>query len=166
MSQEEVQNKLFKRAGKLLAGRSYSRGEMRAKLVKLADLADVEDALNRLEALNLLNDADYAYNFALSRISLHGWGPIRVRSSLLQHHVAAKLIDAALERVCRDVDEAGILRAYVKRHCGKAGFPKDRKGLQKLAGHLRRRGFTDAVIYSAMRQVIPGAAWECFDTGD
>jgi len=162
----ELQKKLLNRAGNLLAKRSYSRGEMRIKLSKLAEPADVENTLERLEALNLLNDSDYAYNFAFSRIRLQGWGPIRVRHSLLHRQVAHQIIEAAIDRVWQDVGDRVVLREYLDRHCRKTGIPQDRKGIQKLIGHLRRRGFVDATIYSTLRQMIPDGAWECFETGE
>ena len=162
----QLQKKLLDKAGNLLAKRSYSRGEMRTKLSKLAEPADVEDILNRLEALNLLNDSDYAYNFAFSRIRLQGWGPIKVRHALLLRQIAPQIIEGAIDRVWQDVGDGVALKEYLDRHCRKIGLPQDRKGIQKLIGHLRRRGFVDATIYSTLRQMIPDVAWECFETGE
>jgi regulatory protein len=162
----ELQKKLLKRAGNLLARRSYSRGEMQIKLSKLAEPADVEETLDRLEALNLLNDLDYAYNFAFSRIRLQGWGPIRVRHSLRHRQVPHQFIEAAIDRVWQDVGDDVVLKEYLDRHCRKTGLPEDRRGIQKLIGHLRRRGFNDATIYSTLRQMIPDVTWECFETGE
>ncbi len=158
--------KLLGRAGNLLARRAYSRGEMRAKLAGLAEAGEVEATLDRLEDLNLLNDSEYAYNFASGRMRAQGWGPIRVRHSLLRRHITPQLIEAALDRVRVEVGDETILREYLSRHCRKAGLPKDRRGIQKLVGHLQRRGFCDASIYETLRRVIPGAAWESFETGE
>lgn len=162
----ELQKKLLNRAGKLLAKRPYSCGEMRIKLSKLAESADVENILNRLEALNLLNDADYAYDFAFSRIRLQGWGPIRVRHSLLHRQVAHQIIETALDRVWQDVGDRVVLREYIDQHYRKTGIPQDRKGIKRLIAHLQRRGFADATIYSTLREMIPDLAWECFETGE
>ncbi len=162
----ESPKKLLSRAGNLLARRAYSRGEMRAKLAGLAEADEVEAALDRLEALNLLNDSEYAYNFASGRMGAQGWGPIKVRHSLLRRHIAPQLIEAALDRVRAEVGDETILREYLNRHCRRAGLPNDRRGIQKLVGHLRRRGFSDATIYGTLRRLIPGAAWECFETGE
>lgn len=164
--EEELRKKLLNKAGNLLARRSYSCGEMRAKLSKLAEPSDVEDALRRLVALDLLNDDDYAYNFAFSRIRQQGWGPIKVRHSLVRRQIAPQLIEAAIDRVRQEVGDRVILREYLDRHCRKTPLPRDRKGIQKLIGHLRRRGFVDATIYSTLRQVIPEANWERFETGE
>ncbi|HYK89706.1 MAG TPA: RecX family transcriptional regulator [Acidobacteriota bacterium] len=162
----ELQKRLLNKAGSLLSRRSYSRGEMRAKLAKFAESDDIEATLDGLEALNLLNDAEYAYNFAASRIAQNGWGPIKVRHSLLRRHVAPDIVEGALERVRRESGDEIVLRVYLDRHCSKTGLPRDRQGIQKLVNHLRRRGFGDALIFSTLRRVIPDAAWEYFESGD
>jgi SOS response regulatory protein OraA/RecX len=162
----DLQKKLLNRAGTLLGRRSYSRGEMRAKLSNLADSSDVDAALDRLESLNLLNDSDYAYNFASSRIRLQGWGPIKVRHALLRREVSAQVVDAAIARVRRETGDEEVLRDYLDRYCIKHGVPGNRRALQKLVAHLERRGFGDAAIYSALRRVIPAGVWECFETGE
>jgi SOS response regulatory protein OraA/RecX len=164
--EEELQKKLLSKAADLLARRSYSCGEMRAKLAKLADPSDVEGALKRLMALNLLNDADYAYNFAFSRLRQQGWGSIKVRLSLIHRQIAPQVIEAAIDRVRQEVGEGVTLREYLDRHCRKTGLPSDRKSIRRLINHLRRRGFVDAAIYSTLRQVIPETSWECFETGE
>ncbi len=163
---EEFRKRLLGKAGKMLARRSYSRGEMRAKLAKLANLEDVESTLDRLEGLNLLNDSEYAYNFASGRIMQQGWGPIRVRHSLLRRQVAPQYIDAALSRVRGETDDEAILTGHLERHCSKRGLPHDTREILKLVDHLRRRGFLDATIYRVLRRLIPGVAWESFERGE
>ena len=104
---------LLRKAGALLARRAYSRGELRDRLSRYAGDAPLESVLTRLEELNLLNDEDYAYNFALCRIGQQGWGPARVRKSLLQRQVPAATIEGALERILNELDPATVLREYV-----------------------------------------------------
>jgi regulatory protein len=150
----------------LLARRAYARGELRARLVKAADEETVEGVLNQLERLNLLNDAEYAYNFAFCRIKQDAWGALRIRRSLTLRHVAPDLIEAALSRMQAEIGEQNSLEEYLERQYQKRGLPADRKGIQRLVLHLRRRGFNDEVIYSALRRMIQPAAWRRFETGD
>ena len=163
---DELLKKLLSRAGAILARRAHSRGEIRVKLAKFADPDDVERTLDRLEAVNLLNDADYAYNFASSRIRQQGWGPLKVRQSLLRRHVAPLVTEEALDRLRQEIGDDVILGDYLKRFCQKSGLPRDRKGIQRLINHLRRRGFVDETIYGALRRAVPEAAWENFETGE
>jgi len=161
----ELRKKLLSKAGNLLARRPHSRGELREKLLRSGDEQSVEAALDRLQELNLLNDREYAYNFASRRVAQEGWGPLKVRQALMQRRVASALVDDTLERVAGECGDTA-LRAYVEKHCRKTGWPHDRKGIQRLIGHLRRRGFHEDSIISALRLRIPASVWQRFDTGD
>ena len=157
---------LLKKAGSLLARRSYSRGELRNKLSGFAEKSQVESVLDRLEQLNLLNDADYAYNFALCRTRQEGWGPAKILESLLRRHVDQTTIENALEGVRNELGDESILVEYIRKHCGKQGMPTDLKGVRKLVLHLRRRGFDEERIFGALKQMIPSALLQRFDTGE
>ncbi len=163
---DEILRKLLGKAGAILARRAHSRGEMRLKLAKFGDPEAVERVLDRLEAVNLLNDMDYAYNFASSRIRQEGWGPLKVRQSLLRRHVEPQVTEEALSRLRQEIGDDAILGDYLERFCQKGGLPHDRKGLRRLINHLRRRGFGDETIYSTLRREVPAAAWEEIETGE
>ena len=167
----DIQKMILKKAGSLLARRAYSRAElqiklMRSKLPNLARGKQLDAALDRLEQLNLLNDADYAYNFAFCRIKRQGWGPAKVYNSLLRRHVAPATIDSAIERVRSEVDEVSALTDYLERHCSKKGPPHEPKDIRRLVGHLRLRGFTEDAIFRGLRRIIPPVALERFETGE
>jgi regulatory protein len=161
-----VQKMLLKKAGALLARRSHSRGELWDILSKSADQTQVEIALNRLESLNLLNDAEYAYNFALSRMRRQGWSPAKVLDSLLKRHLEQNTIESAMERIQNEGGEESSLELCIKQYCRKRGRPSDPKDVKKLVLHLRRRGFDEDDIFHALKQAIPGAVSRRFETGE
>jgi regulatory protein len=162
----ELQKALLKKAGALLARRAYSRGELRIRLARIAEDSQIESVLNRLEQLNLLNDADYAYNFALCRIQREGWGPAKVRESLIRRHLPQATIESALERVLAEMEDDSVLIEYIKRHYGKQALPTAPKDIQKLVLHLLRRGFGEDAIFNALKRLIPAAALRHFETGE
>lgn len=166
MTGAEVSKMLMTRAGRLLSHRPYSRGELRQRLARLAEQERVEEALNRLEELNLLNDSDYAYNFALCRMKQDGWGPLKVLQSLQRREVAPALAESAIDRIRQENGEDALLREYVDRHCRKIGLPRDLRGIHRLISHLQRRGFREETIFKALREKIPAVAWRRFETGD
>jgi SOS response regulatory protein OraA/RecX len=59
-----------------------------------------------------------------------------------------------------------LLREYLEGYCVKHGIPQDRKTVQRLVSRLKGRGFQEEVIYSVLRQKVPAAVWERFETGD
>lgn len=163
----DIHTLLLKKAGALLARRAYSRMDLQSKLAEFADEPQVESALQHLERLNLLNDPDYAYNFALRHIRQHGWSSARVQNALLAHHVGGGIIERALEKVRMESgSEASGIREYVHKRYGKSGLPADPKGVRKLILHLQHRGFDEATIFGALRGVIPDAVLKHFETGE
>jgi regulatory protein len=162
----ELQKALLKKAGALLARRAYSRGELRIKLAPMAEESQIDSALDRLEQLNLLNDTDYAYNFALCRIQREGWGPTKVRESLIRRHLSREIIETALARVRDELGDESVLMQYIGKHYGKRSLPTAPKDIQKVVSHLLRRGFSQNAILDALKRIIPTAAIRHFETGE
>ncbi len=158
MSDSDLQKKLMQRAGNLIGRRARTRGEIRLRLSKFADETAVEETLRRLEDLKLLNDADYAYNFALNRIGSGGWGPKRVRQELRRRHVAPAVVEESLKRIQLEVSEQVSLQQYVDRYCQKNQAITDRKAIRRFISHLQRRGFHDQIIREVLRRKLPEAA--------
>jgi len=162
----EVARMLMKRAGTLLSRRAYSRLELRRKLVKTANPDEVDRVLNRLEQLNLLNDTEYAYNFALRRVQQDGWSLEKVRSALLRREVAGEDVENSLGRVRSEVKEQSTISAYVQKRFSRNGMPSDLKGVVKLITHLRHRGFDEADILGALKGIVPDNYLQRLLTGE
>ena len=163
----DSRNLLMKKAGAFLARRPYSRADLRKRLASFGDEDQVESVLQHLERLNLLNDLDYAYNFALRRIRQQGWSHAKVQNALLGHQIRPEIIARALEQVRDEASgEDSVILEYVLKRYAKSGLPVDLKGIRKLIMHLRQRGFQEANIFSALRGKIPDAALRRFETGE
>jgi len=162
----ELQKKLQKKAGALLARRAYSRGDIRRKLLKIADGSVVDIVLDRLEQLKLLNDIDYAYNFALSRIGREGWGPEKIRRALRGRQVSYSDISTALDQIRALTGDDYALAEYLKKYFGKKGMPEDASGFRKLVSHLRRRGYHRDSIIGILKHTLPAEWMRYFNSGD
>jgi SOS response regulatory protein OraA/RecX len=158
--------KLLHKATSLLARRAFSRGELCARLGKFGETQQIDAVLDQLQHWNLLNDEDYAYNFASRWIRDEGWGPARVVHRLVQRKLAASVAETAVDRVLQEVGADRALESYLDRYCRSRKLPADRKGIQKLFQSLMRRGYSSEVIWSVLRQRIPSSAWRDFQTGD
>jgi regulatory protein len=162
-----IYKSLMKKAVGFLSRRAYSRTELYRKLEAFAESEHVENVITVLERLNLLNDSDYAYNFALRRIGLLGWSQARVRNLLLGHEVDAAVIEEALKRAYLESGgEESVLRRYAQKRFEKAGLPSSRKEVRKLIMHLRHRGFVDENIFRVLRENIPEEILPPFETGE
>lgn len=185
----------MKKAAAMLARRAHSRGELRQKLSAVraddGDAIQIEPILNRLEQLELLNDADYAYNFSFRHLKESGWGPEKIRAALCNREVSETDIDRALERVFSETGqpekpgaakmekaEAPDLEAtdsatmahierYCESYCRKKGMSATSsmslKDAQKLARHLAGRGFDESLILDALRRVLPQEIFRYFE---
>jgi regulatory protein len=162
----DIQKKILKKAGAFLARRAQSRGELKQKLMRLAPEPEVESALDRLEQLNLLNDPEYAYNFALCRMKQDGWGRVRIHESLLRRQVPESAILSAIERARSELDEESALSEYLKRRFLKIKLPEDPNALRKLVVHLRRRGFDEENISRVLKRMFPAELMQHLDTGE
>jgi len=166
---------LMKLAAALIARRAHSRGELRRKLAaahKVEQAAAIEAVLDGLDQLNLLNDAEYAYNFAFYRIKDLGWGEEKVRKALFDRDVSKAVVDGALGRVREEIATdspegiADALIEYIESYCRKHGTPSTVKDSQKLARRLTGRGFDENRVIDALRRVIPTEIFRHFETGD
>jgi len=146
---------LLKKAANLLSRRAYSRGELKTRLLKIAGERQVDSILDRLEHLKLLNDAEYAYNFALSRIGQENWGSAKVVAALHRRCVESGTIEEALQRVRAELGAETISVRYLRKCCGAHWPPTDLKQIQKLMMHLRRRGFDEDTIFRALKEILP-----------
>jgi SOS response regulatory protein OraA/RecX len=156
---------LLRRAGRLVARRAYSRGELRDKLAGLGSPEEIEETLQRLEDLHLLNDPDYAYNFASNRITQKGWGPVKVYHALVRRHVSPDVAESALQRVRGEAGERIWLEGYLEKYWRTRHLPRNRKDIGKLVVHLRQRGFHEDAILEVLRHRIPEEVWRTFDAG-
>jgi SOS response regulatory protein OraA/RecX len=156
---------LLRRAGRLVARRAYSRGELRDKLSGLGSTEEIEETLRRLEDLHLLNDPDYAYNFASNRITQKGWGPVKVYHALIRRQVSPGIAESALERVREEAGERIWLEGYLEKYWRTRHMPRNRKDIGRLVVHLRRRGFHEDTILDVLRHRISDEVWRSFDAG-
>jgi len=163
---DETFKLLIKKAGALLAKRAYSRIELQERLVGTAGDYSVEPVLDRLEQLNLLNDAEYAYNFALCRMKQEGWGPAKIRNALLRRHVQQRTIEAALQMVENELGSDIAIEQDIREYSRKKGVPADIKSLRRLFAHLTQKGFDEDSILGVLRRVIPAKLWHRFETGE
>lgn len=91
----------------LCAKREYCRSEIlkKAETALEGDRQAAQEILDSLVADRFVDDARYAAAFARERSSLTGWGPDKIRYSLLMKGISKADIAAALEEV--DPEAAG-----------------------------------------------------------
>lgn len=112
---------------------------------------NVEYALNRLETERLVDDEQYARQFATSRLRSGLKGRLMIKQELQQRGVPKQAAAEALSELDRDSELSAAKRLADKKSRSLKGELKQRK--MKLMSFLLRRGFPSDIVREAMREI-------------
>jgi|WetSurMetagenome_2_1015567.scaffolds.fasta_scaffold177207_2 regulatory protein len=143
---------------RLLNYRARSCGELTARLEQKGFPPEViRRTLAELSRQGLVDDEEFARQWAEERVRLHPMGGAALREKLRQRGISAKLAAAAVEQALgegRELDSAlGLARRRLRPSPDAAGAEKERARLGRL---LAGRGF----CYSIIRKVLEVCARE------
>ena len=144
------------RAVALLAVRAHSRGEIEDKLLKAHYRpATVEMVLYKLQREGLLDDADFARQWAVYRTD-RKLGRNRIAQELRRKGVSASDIEEALADMNED-DQLTAATSLAEKALRRAKPGEDpRKTAQRVLAMLARRGYAWDVAKEALRQAREG----------
>ena len=147
--------KTMQRALRLLSYKARTIEEMRRRLLEKdwAEPETVEQVISRLCELNYLNDADYANNFASSRLAMKPLGPTRLRIDLQRRNLPAATVDAALSSAYDEHPEEELIDQLISKRVRLKGSPVDRDSRNKLIAYLMRRGFSYDLVTRKIREI-------------
>ena len=129
--------------------RERSRAELGEWLARRGfDEEERAAALDRLEQVGELDDASFSRRYAEDKRELSGWGPERIRESLLSRGVPLDLVEAALDADSLDeqLERAEVL---LER---KGGDLDSDVARGRALGFLTRRGYDYEIAYEAVRR--------------
>lgn len=134
----------------------------RQELAKALDAKDIPDdiadaVLDRMEEVGLVDDAEFAQSWVVSRQSRRHLSKSALRRELSGKGVAKDQIDAALETVDPD-DEYDAAKALAdKKFRSMSGLQREVQ-YRRLSGALARRGFNYAVTSRVLSEVLDGSS--------
>lgn len=145
----------YDRALSLLAFRARSVAELRKRLLAAgAPAGEVETTIARLIDQKLLDDADFARQFARTRSQGMGASRLRIRQELGRKGVARSVADEAITELEEEdgVDFSASIHRVAERKWktllgGGLDAPTSRR---RLYGFLARRGYSPDEIRAAM----------------
>jgi regulatory protein len=111
----------------------------------------VTPTLEKLRALGYADDGDFARSWARSRAEGRGFGPARIEQELRAKGIDEPLIRSAISEIFtpgNESERAG--RALRKKF--RSEKLDDAKTLRRAAAFLQRRGYSETVILSLLRQ--------------
>jgi regulatory protein len=128
--------------------RPYSIHEMRVYLDRRTEEKDLtSQVVARLREQKYLDDDRYALDYARQHAQLRKQGRFRIARELRTRGVPDRHIDAALDAVFAETDEAVSVRARMTHIRG----PLDQRKIASLYGSLLRAGFSSDTIRAELR---------------
>lgn len=156
IASEAAALKTYDRALNMLAFRARSARELQRQLVRKGeDPAHVATAIERLLAVGLLNDAEYARQFARSKVTGAGFSKRRLEAELFRKGVPRQVAGGAIGDVFADeaVDEGAILDGVVRKKLRSLSKLDSETRKRRLYAFLARRGYPSEEIRRAIGRV-------------
>lgn len=120
----------------------------------------IDDVLRRLEDSGLIDDEQFAQEWAQSRSRYSGRGRLALRRELRTKGIAAHTIENVLAEIEPEDERAQALALAEKKLASSSLDLSDRddraKAYRRLAGVLGRRGFPPEVVTSVVGEVLRG----------
>ena len=137
--------------------RAHSIHEMRQYLDRRAEDKDlISSVIAKLRERGYLDDARYALEFARQHANSRRQGRFRIARELRTRGVPDRYIDAALDSVFAETDEAASVRARLKRHLSHVRGALGQRKIASLYRSLLRAGFSSDVIRAELRGITHG----------
>ncbi len=151
----KARERVFQRAGKLLAARQRSVEELRERLLEGRGATEtiVTEVIERLREYGYLDDARYAHSYAQLRVQQRPIGRQRLERDLRMKQIDKTTVDAALDSVFAEKPEAELIDCAIEKRIRLRGRPQTRADAKKLFDHLLRRGFAFELVSEKVRAV-------------
>jgi regulatory protein len=150
---EKARERVFQRAGRLLAAKARSVEELRERLLegRGATRAAVEAVIERLREYGYLDDAKFAHSFASLRVQQRPIGRQRLERDLWLKKIDKETADAALDLVFEATPEEDLIDRAIAKRVRLRGRPNTRADVKKLFDHLLRQGFAFDLVSDKVR---------------
>jgi len=142
-----TEEELYAAALRALMRRAHSVYEMRTLLERRAERKELaRQVLQRLKREQLLDDARFARQFARYHAESRRQGRYRITRELRTRGVPDRHIEAAIEEIFAETDEALLVRKRIERKLKQLRGPLDRRRIASLYRTLLRAGFPADLI--------------------
>ena len=151
----KARERVFQRAGKLLAGKPFSVADLRNRLLEGRGASEtiVESVIERLREYGYLDDARYAQSYASLRVQQRPIGRQRLQRDLWLKKIDKQTVDAALDQVFETTPESEMIDRAIEKRVRLRGKPQTRAEAKKLFDHLLRQGFAFELVSEKVRAV-------------
>jgi regulatory protein len=152
---------LYASALRALMRRAHSIHEMKEYLGRRVEEGSGDEliarVIARLREQSYLDDARFAANYARSHAPSRRQGRFRIARELRARGVPDQHIEAALDSVFAETDEASLARVRIKRALARVRGPLDQRKIASIYRSLLAAGFSADVIRAELRAATQDA---------
>lgn len=143
------------RAAALCSSAEHCTADIREKLARWGVTeADSRTIIDRLVQERFIDEQRYAVAFVKDKFRFSGWGRIKMRYALQQKRIDGSDIDHALATLDEEHYNDRLLELLqAKSRSIRDDDPEARRA--KLFRFAASRGFESALIFNALKQVVP-----------
>jgi len=147
-------NKARERVLRLLTYRDRSKQEVKEYLGKKGYNDEIKDLIIvEMASYGYIDDHKFALKFSNYR-KRSGFGPIKTRHDLMLKGIDREVIDAALDQTFNPEEDRAMIVSLVNKRI-KSGINIDKSRFYREVSFLKRRGFLDCDIITALKDVFP-----------
>ena len=152
LSEEEFKRALA-RAFRFLAARARSQKEIEDRLARYGYPAIViERVIAKCKNLQYIDDRQFAFQFARSRLAQKPLGPDLLRTELYKHGLGEDLIKEVIAAVFQENTERDLAQKLAEKRLLRLRDLPEQKARARLISYLKRRGFSWEIV----REVVDG----------
>jgi regulatory protein len=134
---------LRKKGLDLLARRAHSSFELKIKLMQRKYERElIDELINELLSKNILNDKDFALQYAIERITIRKIGKQKLRAELIKKGIHQDIISEVIDSLDMAEDfENALLLARKKMKSLQNRKTEKKKSVQKIISYLLTKGY-------------------------
>jgi len=152
---EQMRERTFQRAAKLLTAKPRSIAELRERLLEGRHTTEevVETVIARLQEYGYLDDDRFALGYASWKVKQRPVGRRRLERDLTMKKVERAVADEALDQVFAETTEEELIDLAIEKRTRLRGLPTTRTDAKSLFDHLLRLGFPFELVSDKVRAI-------------
>ncbi|RCW50193.1 regulatory protein RecX [Paenibacillus prosopidis] len=162
---EDEQYRAYVLAIAYLGAKPRTRKQIEQYLMrKLFEETNIQYALDRLEREHIVDDEEYAHQFAAGRLRNSLKGRLWIKQELQQRGVSKETASEATNALDSETELIAAKSAAAKKWRSLKGETFERK--RKLMGYLLRRGFPGDIVKEAIKSIDTNEEVDAFEEDD
>lgn len=142
ITNDELKNKVYNSALRLLGYRMRSCAEMRDRLVENQyPITIINDVINKLLNIKYLNDSEFAEAFAHDKVKSKKIGPITLRMEFIPHRIESEILENVIKKVYEQYPISDLIKQLLDKKKIQSRIKLELKTKKRIQDLLKRKGF-------------------------